>query len=89
MKVPGILVSQVIYPHDRNPVGFTILTWDSGPDHPYAEVWFSIGGPGVPPVFLVEQGKGSRQIPVERGKYYIYKLTDAGKTLAEVAFVAP
>lgn len=88
MKVPGIITSQVIYPYPNVPTGFIILTWDAGPDHPYAEVWFKIGGPTAPATFLVEQGKGSRQIPVERYKYYSYTLTDAGKTLAEVTFVA-
>lgn len=42
MKVPGIVASQVIFP--TQPIGFVVLTWDGGPDHPYAEVWCKIDG---------------------------------------------
>jgi hypothetical protein len=85
MKVPGIVASQVIFPSPYSAMGFVILTWDAGPDNPYAEVWFKVNN--AEDIFLVEQGKGSRQIPVERGKYYTYILTDAGKTLSTVSFV--
>lgn len=87
MKVPGIITSQVIYPQSGNPMGFVVLTWDAGPDHKYAEVWFKVNNGDEQ--FLVELGKGSRQVPVERGKQYTYILTDAGKTLSTVSFVAP
>lgn len=82
MKVPGIIASQVIYSQPYGPVGVVILTWDGGPDHPYAEVWYKVNN--GEDTFLVEQGKGSRQMPVERGKYYTFILTDAGKTLATI-----
>lgn len=85
MKVPGIVASQAIFPSVFAATGFVILTWDAGPDHPYAEVWFKVNN--AVDIFLVEQGKGSRQVMVERGKYYTYILTDAGKTLATVGVV--
>jgi len=84
MKVPGIVVSQAIFPGPYQPAGFVILTWDAGPEHPFAEVWFKINGSDDN--FLVEGGKGGRQVPVERGRFYVYTLTDAGKTLATVSF---
>ncbi len=37
---------------------------------------------------MVEQGKGVRQVTVEGGNTYTYILTDAGKTLATITFVA-
>ena len=84
MKVPGIVASQVIYQFPGAPAGSVVLTWDGGPDHPYAEVWFKVNNSDA--AFLVEQGKGGRQVTVERGKSYTYILTDAGKTLATVGF---
>ena len=87
MKVPGIVVSPFIFPSPGSPTVFVVITWDAGPDHPYAEVWFKVNnGEGT---FLVEQGKGGRQIAVERGKLYEYILTDAGKTLSTVTFAVP
>ena len=86
VTTPGIVASQAIFPNPYVHTGFVILAWDAGPDHPYAEVWFKINNGDE--VSLVEQGKGSRQIPVERGKLYQYILTDAGKTLATVSFLA-
>lgn len=85
MTVPGIIASQVIYPHLYATSGFVILTWDAGPDYPHAEVWYKVNNGDD--TFLVELGKGSRQMPVERGKYYTYILTDAGKTLATINVV--
>jgi hypothetical protein len=58
------------------------LTWDGGPEHPYAEVW--VGVDGEDPTFLVEQGKGSRKVTVEPGKTYLYILTDSGQQLSTV-----
>jgi hypothetical protein len=86
MKIPGIIASQVIYSNTYASTGFVVLTWDAGPDHPYAEVWFKVNG--GPEARMVEQGKGVRQIMVERGKSYTYILTDAGKVLATVSFAA-
>jgi hypothetical protein len=83
VKVPGIAASKVYFTIPQHPIGFVILTWDAGPDHPYAEVWYKVNNGDD--IFLVEQGKGSRQMSVERGKYYTYILTDAGKTLATVS----
>lgn len=85
MKVPGIVANPVIYPNLYAAMGFTVLTWDAGPDHPYAEIWYKVNNGEE--TFLVEQGKGSRQVPVERGKLYTYILTDAGKTLATVIVI--
>jgi hypothetical protein len=79
MKVPGIVASQVIF-EPPYPTGFVILTWDGGPDHPYAEVWVKVGEGDE--TFVVEQGKGERRVTVERNKTYLYILTDAGKTLS-------
>lgn len=86
MKVPGIRASQVVFDYPGALTGFVILTWDAGGEHPYAEVWFKINGSD--PVFLVEKGKGDWRVNVQRGFSYTYTLTDAGKTLAEVSFVA-
>ncbi|MFT3744326.1 MAG: hypothetical protein QM785_08520 [Pyrinomonadaceae bacterium] len=85
MKVPGIIASQVIYSLPGAYTGTVVLTWDAGPDHPYAEVWYKVNNGDD--IFLVEQGKGSRQMPVDRGKYYTYILTDSGQTLATVNVV--
>jgi hypothetical protein len=83
MKVPGIVASRVYFGHITDPAGFVILAWDAGPKHTYAEVWFKINNGDD--IFLVEQGKGTRQFPVERGKYYTFILTDEGRTLATVS----
>ncbi len=85
MKVPGIVASQVIFPVPFASIGFVILTWDGGSNHPYAEIWFKINN--GPDTFLVEKGKGSIQRPVERGIVYTYILTDAGETLDTVTVV--
>lgn len=87
MKVPWIVAGKVIYPDIRVPMGFVILQWDAGPDHQYAEIWFKVSNGDE--TFLVEQGKGSRQMPAERGKQYTYILTDANVKLGSVTFVAP
>lgn len=60
--------------------GTRTLTWDGGPEHPYAEVWVKVDDQDE--TFVVEQGKGTRQVMVEAGKTYLYILTDAGTTLA-------
>ena len=60
--------------------GTLTVTWDAGPEHPYAEVWVSVDGGEETKV--VEQGKGTRQISVESGKTYRYILTDSGQQLA-------
>jgi hypothetical protein len=62
--------------------GSTTLTWDGGPDHPYAEVWVKVDDQDE--TFVVENGKGSRKVVVEPGKTYLYILTDSGKRLATV-----
>ena len=85
MKVPGIIASQAVFPYVGALSGFAVLTWDSGPDHPYAEVWVKVNGGDA--TFVVEQGKGGRQVTVERGRAYLYILTDDGKTLATVDVV--
>ena len=62
--------------------GMTTLIWDGGKRHPYAEIWVSVNG--ADPTQIVEQGKGTRQVPVERGKTYRYILTDSGEELGSV-----
>ena len=62
--------------------GKTTLTWDGGTAHPYAELWVKIDD--ADEKFVVEQGKGSREVTIEPGKTYVYILTDSGHTLATV-----
>ncbi|MFT3742746.1 MAG: hypothetical protein QM785_00500 [Pyrinomonadaceae bacterium] len=57
-----------------------VLTWDAGKDHPYAEVWVKVNGAAE--TFVVEQGKGGREVALPRGMTFTYILTDSGKTLA-------
>jgi len=45
-------------------------------------VWVAVNGQD--PTFVVEQGKGSRWVTVERGTTYRYILTDSGKDLGSV-----
>lgn len=59
---------------------------DGGPDHPYAEVWIREGRQDE--TFVVEQGKGTRRVTVDRGKTYLFILTDSGKQLAAVVVVS-
>lgn len=66
-------------------MGFVILTWDGGPDHPDAELWLKTNGGALT---LAKHSKGGLQVPVERGRMYEYVLTKAGKILAGVTFVA-
>jgi hypothetical protein len=86
MKVPGIVASQTFFPVPGALTGLVGLSWDGGPVHPYAEVWVKVNNGAE--IFVVEQGKGGRQITVQRGTLYEYILTDAGTTLATVRFVA-
>jgi hypothetical protein len=60
----------------------SLLSWDGGKNHPYAEVWVKVGD--LDEVFVLESGKGRRQIKIEKGKSYLYILTDSGKRLATV-----
>ena len=62
--------------------GTTTLRWDGGNDHPYAEVWVKVGD--ADEAFIVEQGQGTRQVTIERGKTYLFILTDANQRLATV-----
>ncbi len=63
--------------------GRTTLTWDGGPDHPDAEVWMKESVGGDKEVLVVQQGKGTRSVTVELGKYYHFILKDAGQELAK------
>ncbi len=63
--------------------GRTTLTWDCGPDHPDAEVWMKESVGGDKEVLVVQQGKGTRSVTVELGKYYHFILKDAGQELAK------
>ncbi|HEV7700997.1 MAG TPA: hypothetical protein VGO43_12260 [Pyrinomonadaceae bacterium] len=87
MKVPGIVASQVIFTSIYQPVGFVVLTWDAGPDHPNAQVWVKING--SPKILVLKQPKGGLQQTVERGRTYEYILAEkTGKTLSTVMVVA-
>jgi len=66
--------------------GTTTLSWDGGGDHPYAEVWQQVDNNDE--TFVVESGKGTRQMTVEVGKTYTFKLSDAGEILASVTVTA-
>ena len=59
--------------------GTTTVTWDGGPDHPYAELWVKEGD--ADERFVAEQGKGSRTMTVKPGTSYLFILTDNGKRL--------
>jgi hypothetical protein len=80
--VPMITASQTNLVIPSGQTGQTVLTWDGGKDHPYAEVWVKVDDGDE--TFVVEQGKGTRQVTVEPGKSYLYILTDASKRLATV-----
>jgi hypothetical protein len=62
--------------------GTTTVTWDGGPDHPYAELWVKEGDEDEK--FVVEQGKGSRSFNVNLGTTYVFILTDNAKRLRTV-----
>ncbi len=76
-KVPWIVAKPGQTP------GTKTLTWDGGPDHPYAEVWVKVDDQDEK--FVVEKGKGTREVTVEPGNTYLYILTDSGKQLATVS----
>jgi hypothetical protein len=61
--------------------GNTTITWDGGPEHPYAEVWVKTEGEDEKRI--LESGKGSQPMRVEPGRN-IFILTDSGNTLATV-----
>lgn len=75
---------------DNNPVvipagrtsGTVTLEWNGGKDHPYAEVWVRVDENDE--TFIVEQGRGTRNVKVEFGKSYEFKLSDANVLLASV-----
>jgi hypothetical protein len=85
LKTPWIVASQVIFPAPGFPTGFVVLTWDSGPDHPDAEVLLKTPDGAAT---VAKQVKGGLQLTVVRGMTYEYILTDAGKILAGASFVA-
>lgn len=62
--------------------GTVTLVWDGGKDHPYAEVWIRVDQNDE--TFIVEQGKGTRNVKVELGKSYEFKLSDSNVLLASV-----
>ena len=80
---PTTVIAPMITASQPIPVtGQVVLTCDGGKDHPYAEVWVKVDDGDE--TFIVEQGKGARQVTVEPGKTYLYILADAGKRLATV-----
>lgn len=84
MKVPGIVMSQAVFPLGQ-PQGFVNLTWDGGADHPYAEVWVKVDDADEKQ--LIEKGKGTMNAQVEHGKRYLFILTDSGVTLSTVGML--
>ena len=79
---------------DPNPVilaegqtqGKTTLTWDGGDQHPYSEVWVKVDDNDE--TFVVESGKGKRDVTIDLGKTYLFKLSDANELLASVTVTA-
>ncbi len=67
--------------------GTRTLTWDGGPDHKWAEVWVKVDDQDE--TFVVEQGKGTREVTVEPGKTYLYILADNNTRLATVLVKDP
>ncbi len=66
--------------------GTTTVTWDGGIQHPYAEVWVKVDDNNE--TFVVESGKGKRDVTIELGKTYLFKLSDANELLASVTVTA-
>lgn len=62
--------------------GTKTLTWDGGPEHPYAEVWVKVNDQDEK--FVVEKGKGTREVTVQPGNTYLYILSDSGERLDTV-----
>ena len=80
---PTAVIAPTITASQPIPVtGQVVLEWDGGKDHPYAELWVKVDDGDE--TFVVEQGKGTRQVTVEPGKTYLYILADAGERLATV-----
>ncbi len=67
--------------------GTVTLTWDGGPDHPDARPWFKESSQGEE-VMVADQGKGTRRLPVERGKNYRFILKDSGQELARAVVIS-
>lgn len=85
-KPPFVFASQAVFQVPFAPMGFVVLTWDAGPDHPAAELWLKTSGGATT---VAKHGKGGLQVPVERGRAYEYMVvTEAGKILAGATFVA-
>ena len=82
---PFVVASQSIFPTPFVQTGFVILTWDAGPDHPNAELWLKTPGGAYA---VAKQPKAGLQVTVERGRQFEYMLTESGKILAGVTFVA-
>ncbi len=72
---------------DGQSEGTVTLTWDGGPDHPDAKVWMKEGSQGEEKR-VAEDGKGTRRVTVERGKNYLFFLTDAGEQLAKAVVIS-
>ena len=62
--------------------GTTTLTWNGGTAHPDAEVWVKVDDRDEK--FLLQKGKGSRDMSVKAGKTYRYTLIADDKRLATV-----
>ena len=87
LKTPNMVASQAFFPVPLNPVGYVVLTWDAGPDHPNAEVWVRYNN-SRDRVLLIKQPKGGQQIQVQRGQMYGYVLMDGRSVLATANVVA-
>ncbi len=84
-KPPFVIASQAIFPTPYVSTGVVILTWDAGPDHPNAELWFKANGSQA---LFIKQPRGGHQLSVQRGQSFTYTLMDAGNALSTVSFVA-
>jgi hypothetical protein len=85
-RVPGILITKPIFQIGA-PVGIAHILWDGGPEHPNVEVRASING--QPETVVSKEAKGTITIQVERGKTYLYVLTDSGVRLSTTSMRAP
>ncbi len=87
VRGPFVVASQSYFQPPYNPVGFVVLQWDAGPDHPNAELWVKYNN-SRERVLFVKQPKGGQQVQVQRGTVYTYVLMDGRNVLATTTFAA-
>jgi len=77
--------SRIVGFSDGSTQGSTTLTYDAGPKHPYVEIWVKVDD--AAPTRVLEDdgdGKGTHTATVEKGKRYVFILTDHAEELATV-----